>query len=468
MTGIAPKIIRNSYADGVFATMFATLTGGVFLTGLALHMGMSEAAIGLLGAMPYAATLFQLPASVHISRKGRRKRLALTGAAVGRLLWLPILAVAVAQAVPPALKTAAVVILVFIAHAFISVSYVSWLSWTSDLVPDNHLGRFFGTRNMLNGMAGMGTAVGFGYLLERMIQNGTQAPATAFTLVFMAAVLFGLTSLVFLSRIPDPRHALKTATVDLRNLLAPLKETNFRRFLLYDAAWSFSVYCASPFFALYFLRDLNFSYTFVALMAMASGVADLTGMRVWGMVSDRIRNKAVIQSCSGVAVFLPLLWTFARPGDVLLPALLHIVGGGFWAGINLCTNNMMLRIAPREKRAVCISLHNIATGFGATLAPIAAGICITWMGDARLSVSSMSWTPLQMVLVASSGLRILSLLLLRRVNEPEAVPVGRMIRVLRNVRGLNTTNGFSSPLHPFVEAPEGTDPGKSPRAHERP
>lgn len=458
MTGISPEIVRNSFGDGIFATMFATLTGGVFLTGLALHMGMSEAAIGLLGAMPYAATLFQLPASVHISRKGRRRRLALAGAATGRLLWLPIIAVAVAQVVPFALKTTTVVILVFISHAFVSISYVSWLSWTSDLVPDSHLGRFFGTRNMINGMAGMATAVGFSYLLEKMLRTRAQAPATAFALVFAAAVLFGLVSLTFMRRIPDPVHPPKGASMDLQILLAPLKETNFRRFLLYDAVWSFSVYCASPFFALYFLRDLEFSYTFVAVMAVASGMADLMGMRVWGMVSDRIRNKAVIQACSGVVVFLPLLWTFVRPGDVLLPALLHIVGGGFWAGVNLCTNNMMLRIAPREKRAVCISLHNIATGFGAALAPVAAGICVTWLRGTSMTVSSMTVTPLQMVFIASTCLRILSLLLLRRVREPEAVPVGSMIRVLRNVRGLNTANGYSAVLHPFVEDPKKDDP----------
>jgi len=42
---------------------------------------------------------------------------------------------------------------------------------------------------------------------------------------------------------------------------------------------------------------------------------------------------------------------------------------------------------------------------------------------------------------------------LRFVQEPEEVSVGQLIRVLRNVRGLNTTNGFHALLHPFVEAP---------------
>ena len=45
--------------------------------------------------------------------------------------------------------------LIFLSYAFASVSYVSWLSWMSDLVPDEIRGRFFGTRNMVCGAAGI-------------------------------------------------------------------------------------------------------------------------------------------------------------------------------------------------------------------------------------------------------------------------------------------------------------------------
>ena len=83
-----PGDVKNSFADGIFATIFGTLTGGVFLTGFAIHLGMSEATVGLLAAMPYAATLFQLPASVLIDRTGKRKRIAAANAAAARFIWL--------------------------------------------------------------------------------------------------------------------------------------------------------------------------------------------------------------------------------------------------------------------------------------------------------------------------------------------------------------------------------------------
>jgi MFS family permease len=186
-------------------------------------------------------------------------------------------------------------------------------------------------------------------------------------------------------------------------------------------------------------------------MGMISALADLTAMHFWGYISDRVRNKVVIQACSWITVFLPFLWTFARPDHLVLPILLHILGGAFWAGIHLCTNNLVLRVTPREERAICISLHNIIAGVGATMAPIAAGLAINILDSVDLHRLHPVATPLRLVFLVSTVLRLFSLQLLKFVHEPEEAPMGQLIRVLRNVRGLNYVNGFQALLHPFVE-----------------
>ncbi len=55
--------LKNSIYDGMFANSFATLTGGVFLTGFALYLRMNEFMIGVVASMPFIVTVFQLPAS---------------------------------------------------------------------------------------------------------------------------------------------------------------------------------------------------------------------------------------------------------------------------------------------------------------------------------------------------------------------------------------------------------------------
>ncbi len=445
------KEFKNSFYDGVFANMFATLTGGVFLTGFALYLGMNEFTIGLLGSIPFMVTVFQLPTSYFIRKSGRTKKVAYYAAALARLTWIPILIAALVPMGRISINHFVILSLIFVSHVFVSISYVAWLSWTSHLVPDEIRGRFFGSRNMLCGAAGMVVIVVYGNLLD-LLKPRPHGLTFGFAFTFVSAVLFGTLSLRYLNRIPE---AQVNPVIDNgrfhRHLSLPLKEANFRRFLLFAFLWSFSVYFASPFFTLYFLRDLRFSYGFVAILGMISSFADLTAMHLWGKISDRVKNKAVIQLASWVAVFLPLAWAIVRPGSLLMPIFLHIVGGGFWAGVNLCMNNLLLRISPQENRTMFLSAYNITGGLGAAAGPILAGLAIK--SGSNLTLQFFSWTvlPLQVIFMTSTLFRLLSLQLFKYVHEPEEVTVGQMVRILRSVRGLNMANGFNYLLHPFLE-----------------
>ena len=91
----ANQNFRNSFYDGAFAHMFATLTGGVFLTGFALYLGMNELMIGLLAAAPFLVTGLQIPVSHVLSKRGRRKNIAYFGAVAARIVWVPVLCVGI-------------------------------------------------------------------------------------------------------------------------------------------------------------------------------------------------------------------------------------------------------------------------------------------------------------------------------------------------------------------------------------
>lgn len=453
---MAPRSIKrdltHSFYDGIFANMFATLTGGVFLTGFALFLGMNDLMIGLLAALPFIVTVFQLPTSYLIEKSGRRKAIAFGAAAAARLIWIPIVILGVIPLVSRPTASLLVLGLIFISYTFVTISYVSWLSWFSDLVPEGMWGRFFGTRNMLCGAAGMVVMVVFGNFLDFFKGRGPEWLSLGFGIIFATAVLFSVVSLRFLKRIAEPKiHHADLPRPFRKQVWRSLREANFRRFLTFAFAWSFSVYFASPFFTLYFLRELHFSYGFVATLGMLSAFADLTGMRLWGRISDRVKNKAVIQLSSWVAAFLPLAWVLVRPGDIVMSILLHLIGGGFWAGINLCTNNLLLRVSPQKNRSLYLSVYNIAGGIGAAIGPIVAGTILIAIGDLHLHLFSYRILPLHCIFLTSTLFRLMSRLLLNAVREPEEATVGQLVRILRSVRGLTMANGFNYLLHPFIE-----------------
>ncbi len=448
----ANKDLKNSIYEGVFAHMYATLTGGVFLTGFALYLGMDEFMIGLLASMPFLATIFQLPVSHLIEERGRRKEFWCIGAAVARLAWIPILIIGLAPARIIPYKLSLLLVLILISYSFNSISSVSWLSLMSDLVPTEIRGRFFGNRNMLCGAAGMAAMLAFGKGLDYLEEHFDWGLPLGLGLTFAAAVVFGVISLRFLTRVSEPLDGRPVTNRSFRkDVILPFREPNFRRFLGFAFLWSFSVHFAAPFFTLYFLRDLNFTYGFVAALGTISGLADLMGMHLWGRISDRVGNKAIIRFASGFAICIPLIWVFIGPDNRIAPLTLNMMAGGVWAGINLCMNNLLLRISPSQNRSLYLSTHNIGAGLGAATGPIIAGWLLRVISNMSFSVFTWELLPIHIIFLASTALRLLSFQLFKRVYEPEEAEIGQVVRILRNVRGLNIATGFNFLLHPFLE-----------------
>jgi MFS family permease len=444
--------LKNSIYDGFFANIFATLTGGVFLTGFALYLGMSDPMIGILGSIPFLVTALQPPVSYFLGKNGGRKVVAFWGAAMGRFTWVPILIVAAIPYFSAHTKSLFILGFFFISHSCISISYVSWLSWISDLVPENIRGKFFGSRNMICGIAGMLAMIIFGNVLDYLKSHPSDGLPLGFGITFTAAVVFGISGLYFLRRIPDTQVDKPADAISFGKFIyLPFSDRNFRNFLIFSFAWSFSVYFASPFFTLYFLRYLKFSYGFVAILNTISACADLIGMQVWGRISDKVKNRAIIRFASWVAVFLPLAWVTVAPGAYVLPIFLHLVGGSFWAGINLSMNNLLLRISPRENKEIFLSIFNMLAGLGAALGPVLGGLAVKLMADLDLRLLGREMAPLQIVFLTSTLLRLFSIQLFKWVHEPEEATVGQLVRVLRSVRGMNVATGFNYLLHPFIE-----------------
>jgi len=302
--------------------------------------------------------------------------------------------------------------------------------------------------------------VAYGYLLDYYKKQSGSELSIGFALIFFSAVCFGLLSVRFLAKVSEPPFKKPPGDHPLRNhFWLPFKDSNFRRFLFFSLAWSFSVNFASPFFTLYFLTDLHFSYGFVATLGTISTLTDLVAMQVWGRVSDRVKNKAVMQLAGWVAVFLPVAWVLVQPGAVIVPILLHVISGSFWAGINLCKSNLMLRITPRENRSLFLGAYNVVGGISAAAGPISAGTVLSFMNNVSFQFYSWHVVPLHLIFITSTLLRLLSLGLLKDLHEREAADIGELIRVLRSIRGLDIASGFNSILHPFIgvakrEAPD--------------
>jgi MFS family permease len=444
------KNLSLSIRDGFFASIFATLTGGVFLTGFALAIGANAFHVGIIAAIPLLGNLFQFLGAYLVSKKGKRKPVSIKSATIARFIWILMILL---PFIFNWFRTQQIIIgflvIFVIGNLFSAISGVAWLSWISDLVPETHRGRFFGRRNMIIGIA----VLSFTMLGGKFIDVFGD-PIWAFQILFFAAVIAGAISIKYLQRIPEPLSPIPARREHyFQTIFRPIKNHNFRMLLLFTMLWSFSVNFAAPFFIVYKLKTLQLSYTYVASLISLASLFDLLGMRFWGHFSDKVGNRPVMLFCSFFATFLPFgwLWTSSNSFSIyfLLP-MLQIIAGFFWAGMNLGSVNMLFSLAPSENKPVYFSTYASVNGVFAAIASLIGGIVGLAMAEQGLNLIILHIVGLKIIFLISWVLRCLSLPLLWRVHEPQGLPFTKAIRILRSVRSINSTQGFNPLLHSFT------------------
>lgn len=445
--------LRNSLYDGAFAQVMTVLTSGIFMTGFALLLGANELHIGILAAIPFMAQLTQLVSSFVIEQKGKRKKTCLAFANVNRWSWLFVFAILLLK--NPQQNSASIWILVgasIISYTFGSAGGVAWLSWMTDLVPEEIRGRYFAKRNMIIAIVGVVVTLLAGKYLDVWKNLGIAFELYGFLSVFFIAVICGVISLFFLKKIPDlEKEKPKGKGFTFWKMIKiPLADSNFLNFALFSTLWNFSVNLASPFFAVYMLRDLKMSYALLALLNILSEISSILSFPLWGRLSDRFGSKPVLSLTTLATSLLPILWLLTVSQHfILIIIILQLYGGLFWSGLNLNNNNLLLKLSDKENNSIYLATFGALTGLSTAIAPILGGFLANELRGTELKFGFVRIYDLLFVFLISGVLRLVSRIFLRKVSEPKEKPVGRMIRALGRLGTINVTKGFE-PLLNYV------------------
>jgi MFS family permease len=204
-------------------------------------------------------------------------------------------------------------------------------------------------------------------------------------------------------------------------------DPNFLRFLLYFGFWAFAVNVGNPFFNLYLLDNLSINVSWVTLYGSLTAGASLLMMIVWGKLADQIGNRPLLILVGVLVALTPLLWLGIGTDVVSLWVwfpLLHLLMGGTWAAIDLCTNNLQMAVAPRRHQASYFAIAAAVAGVGGALG--------TTTGSFLAQFANFGGLP---GLFALSGvLRLIALLPLMFVWEQRSQPLSQVMRSLLPLR----------------------------------
>ncbi|MFW5713270.1 MAG: MFS transporter, partial [Brevefilum sp.] len=179
---------------------------------------------------------------------------------------------------------------------------------------------------------------------------------------FIFAVVFGVISMSFFSRIRDPykeEETIHQVQSSLRTILSSLKgQQQFILFCVFTAVWNFSINIAGPFFNVFMVDTLNFTAAMIGVTTVANTVANLVIQRRVGALADRFGNRNVAIFFLMAIPFLPLLWgLWVRAYWQAI--LIQVFGGIFWGAYNLASFNNLLQQIPEKQRARFSAFYQI-------------------------------------------------------------------------------------------------------------
>jgi MFS family permease len=207
--------------------------------------------------------------------------------------------------------------------------------------------------------------------------------------------------------------------------------------LRFSVIWQFAFNVASPFFVVYTLTELGASYALTATYTVITAVFELLGMRVWGHVSDRTGNKPVITIAVVVVGAVPWLWLLTVKNSFslhwLLPVL-YALGGFSWAAYNLCSTNLMFRLAPRERNSIYFGAWAARNGLAACAGSLFGGVLGKWAAQHQLNFFLFSLTGLKIVFLSSGVLRLVAAWLLRPIEEVNGMHTRQALQLMRHVQ----------------------------------
>ena len=451
--------IRDGRANAVMLG-----AGEAYLGPFGIFLQATTVQIGLLAALPQlAGAIVQWWSALVMDSCPCRLPRILTAVTVQALVWLPLAGLPFVLGQGQGAATV-LIWLAVISQAAAGFAVPVWNSLIGDLVPAEIRGRFFGQRNRANGLSSFLAMIGAGLTLHLFAQRGQAA--WGFVIVFLVAGLARLNSRRWLARYRDPACVVSADQVfTFRQFLRRSPHSNFAIYVFYVGVVNLAVSFSAPYFSLYMLRDLHFTYLQFTAVTSVLSVTQFLMFRYWGELCDRFGNKKILNVCGWGIGVVPALWVFSS--HIVYLGAIQVVAGLIWAGFSLASSNFLFDAVSPPKRARCVAYQGLINGVAFLVGSLGGGYAASHL-PTSFALGPWVWRPvsaLPALFLLSGLLRLAAAALMlrkfREVREVEAIRHRDLIYRITNIKPIAGAT-FSLLAGPFKDG-RGEPPGRPSR-----
>lgn len=440
MTARIAESLRYSIYDGSAHAIMMGM-GETFIMTFAVALGMSSLSLGLVAALPIlSASLFQLLFYNFVNLRCPKRRFITVGATLQGLTCLAIVISPMVSQRFGALLILSLVVYHICGHTIAP----AWNAWMGELVPEHTRGRYYGRRNSYRALFMLGSFVLAGIILDRTAEQGV---FLGFIIIFTIAGAARLVSAYFIHRMKDSSTSIRMSRqFSLAQFFKRSLRNNFGRFVWCVGAFLFATNIASPFFTVYMLRSLHFSYMQLTIALSMTLIFQFFSFQNWGRIGDQFGNLKILKMTAIVASIIPLLWLTTDRFVFILA--FQALAGITWAGFNLAAINYIFDAVQLRNISQCTSYYNFMSNIGTALGAIIGGIIATHTFAViphHGLVALWGHDPYLFLFVLSSGARmIIATLLITFLIEVRAVEPHSTWQAMRHFIGLSLTPEFGS------------------------
>ena len=429
---VVERSLRHSLYDGI---TYSLMTGAAesYFSAFAILLKATTAQIGLFASLPPLLASFMQLFSAWLGRRtGHRKQIIVFGALIQATTLIPL------TLLPMLFPDDAVTLLLICSIVYYigpNLGSPQWSSLMGDIVPEARRGRFFALRTQLASVASFMALIAGGLILEFF--DSMHITYWGFVTVFAMSCLARFQSAYHLSQMYDPPgHVAALESPWHIDLWRAIRSTDLVPFSLFFASMQFAVGIASPFFVVYMLRDLKFSYAEFMINSAAAVLLQFLTLNRWGRLSDIFGNRLILITTGAIIPVMPTLWIVSTNYYYLLGV--QCVSGLVWAGFSLSASNFVFDLTPPERRATLMAAHNVLAALAVFIGAVIGGFLGTHLpNEITLFGTTIQWlSVLYGVFVISGIMRlIVAIGFLPRLEEVRQVRpmsmTGLIFRVTR-------------------------------------
>jgi MFS family permease len=406
------KALKVSIKEGTAANISSGF-GDNFVIPFALSIGAKPFHIGILSSFSGFLYQFAQLIGTRMMEKHSRKKIVLWFVFLQALMWLfiALVGIFVWKGIFDGYSVWLLILFYSLLMFFGGISYSPWFSWMGDIVPPEKKGEYFSGRTRVASLAGLATILIAAFFLDFYKTKGLAL--LAFSILFVLAFTFRFVSYMLFHKQYAPKFRQKKR--DYFSLWAFIKKyDNFGKFAVYQGFFNIAVMIASPFFNVYMLKELNFSYTMFTLATVSYIIYYLLFLPLAGKFSDRYGNKNLTVITNVFFVLTPILYCLVKTplGVILLPQLSAGIASA--ASVISFSNFIYDAVSPKH-RSICVTYTNMLIGTGTLIGAFMGGVIVDYIHPSAIK-------PYIFVFIVAAALRALvAVIFLPQIKEVRRV-----------------------------------------------